>query len=203
MKITTEDKVANNKLYTEYELLRMEDGWNAGDKDNNYRKLIKIKDLTGFPLFNAAVLDVGCGTGDLSAFLRTKNIGSYTGVDIYKPALSKAKIKYPKETFLEKDILSKSLQDQKFDFTFCSGALSTNLPSDNYSFAEAMLQEMWKMTGKGLAFNILSDDDKEPDPDLFFYNLKKIIKICKQVAPESKIHIEKNSLSFQTHIYMF
>lgn len=202
-KITTKDKDINSKLYKEYEKLRMEDGWNEGDKDINYIKLIKISELTKIPLFQASVLDVGCGTGDLSAFLRMRNITDYLGIDIYSPAIDKAGIKYPKEKFILGDILENILNNKKFDFVFCSGALTTNLASDNYKFLEAMIEKMWQLTENGLAFNILSDEDREPDPDLFFYNIQKVIKICQKIAPNAKINIDKNSLSFQTHVYIY
>lgn len=202
-KISKKDKEINDQLYKEYEKLRMEDGWNEGDKDINYRKLIKISELTKTPLFESSVLDVGCGTGDLSAFLRMRNITDYLGVDIYSPAIERAKLKYPKEVFILGDILDGVISERKFDFVICSGALTTNLASDNYKFLEAIIKKMWQLTGKGLAFNILSDEDKEPDPDLFFYNIQRVIDICQQIAPKAKIHIDKNSLSFQTHVFIY
>lgn len=203
IKITRKDKEINDKLYKEYEALRMEDGWNEGDKDIAYGKLIKISELTESPLFDSTVLDVGCGTGDLSAFLRLKNISDYTGIDIYEPAIKLAKIKYPKEIFINGDILDDVLEGRKFDFVFCSGALTTNLHTDNYKFIEAMLQKMWQLSKIGLAFNLLSDEDKDPDPDLFFYNIRTVIGYCKSLTPAAKIHIEKNSVSFQTHVYVY
>jgi ubiquinone/menaquinone biosynthesis C-methylase UbiE len=203
MHITKKDKEINNKLYKEYERLHMEDGWNKGDKDIVYQKLVKITEITKHPLFNATVLDVGCGTGDLSAWLRMRNIKEYTGIDIYKPALEKAKVKYPKEDFILGDILEGVLDGNTYDFVFCSGALTTKLATDNYKFIEAMLRKMWQLTKIGLVFNFLSDEDKEPDADLFFYNINKVISMCKRIDPDAKIHIEKNHLSFQTHFYIF
>lgn len=202
-KITKKDKEINDNLYKEYEKLKMEDGWNEGDKDINYRKLVKITKLTNSSFFNSSALDVGCGTGDLSAYLRNKNIEDYLGIDIYKPAIERARVKYPKETFILGDILKDEIIDKKFDFVFCSGALTTNLKTDNYLFLRAMIQKMWSHTKTGLVFNMLTDDDKEPDPDLFFYNIDKVIKICRSIAPRAQIVIEKNPFFFQTHVYMF
>src|SRR5436853_7146734 len=44
------------------------------------------------PLGNAAVLDVGCGTGELTARLAAKYPGaSFTGVDLEEPHLERAR----------------------------------------------------------------------------------------------------------------
>ena len=203
IKITEKDKEINDKLYQEYEKLKMEDGWNTGDKNSNYHKLIKIAEYAKATYFNATILDVGCGTGDLSAFLREKNIKSYIGIDIYAPAIIKAKNKYPTEEFILGDVLNDALPRKKYDFVFCSGALTTKLATDNYEFLEAILGKMWSLTKKGLVFNMLTDEDEDPDQDLFSYNREKVIAICQKVAPSAKIQVEKNSHFFQTHIYLF
>lgn len=191
----------NNALYREYRTLKMEDGWYPGDKEDVYKRLLRITRFAKCSIKNASVADVGCGTGDLCAYLKKRRPRSYTGVDILGSAVCEARLKYPDELFFHQDILSQPFKT-KYDFVFCSGALSTKLATDNYLFLEAMIRATWKAAGKGLVFNFLLDEDSDPDPDLFFYGAKKVLEICKKIAPNALIKLEKNKDHTKANVYM-
>lgn len=195
------DKQINTRVYNQYQRLRMEDGWYGTDKIQNYKQLLHIIDLTDVGLDHRSCLDIGCGTGDLSSFVRKLGANDYLGIDIYEPAIKKARQKYPGEKFIWADFLKVNLH-RTFDFSFCSGSLSVKI-ADNYAFLEAVVRRMWKLSGTGLAFNILTDDDKLPDEDLFFYNLDSVEKICRKITRTGKIIIEKNKKRAEAHIYMY
>lgn len=200
----------NAAVYDDYYRLGIIDAWEEQDKRYNFSHLFKIADKAKEPLKGASVLDVGCGSGDIIPFLRKQRIKKYVGVDIYKPALKIARKKYPPETFLLMDILKeKSLG--RFDFVLASGALSVRLKTlDNYDFLEAMIRKMWHMTTYGLAFNMLTDEDVAPARHLFYYNIAKVKKMCKKIAPHAKIRIKRTPIDngegyeseAQIHVYM-
>lgn len=62
--------------------------------------LEKLGDISG-----KKILDIGCGNGD-SVFLLSENGADVIGVDIDEDVLNEAKVKYPKLTFLNHDIIT-------------------------------------------------------------------------------------------------
>ncbi|CAN5163374.1 class I SAM-dependent methyltransferase [soil metagenome] len=198
------EKIHNTRMYHEYHDLGMEDGWLPNNQQDNFHFMTKLMELTGIPLPGTHCLDVGCGSGDLSLFLRQRGISSYLGVDIYDISLEKARNKYPQETFLHTDILSEDLQ-QMFDYAFCSGSLTVKFKTiDNYDFLSAMIEKMWELTRIGLVFNVLTDDDTLPDPDLFFYSQEKVQKICQKIIGKSNnLFVEKTPNICQIHVYLW
>lgn len=200
-----EEKIHNVRMYQEYKDLGMDDGWLPGNQQQNFELMLKLGALSNTSFTNSSCLDVGCGTGDLSKFLKNQGVKTYLGVDIYDIALEKARNKYPSETFLHLDILSQELP-QTFDYAFCSGALTVRMKKiNNYDFLYSMVKKMWELTTVGVVFNVLSDTDQYPDPDLFFYNTRQTEKICRKIIIGKNAHLysEKTPGVDQTHIYLW
>lgn len=197
------DLLRNTEMYDEYiNDYKMDNGWHPGNQLYNFTSLLRIEEMTGFSLKQASVLDVGCGTGDLVPILKKKGISRYVGIDIYEPSLRQAKEKFPDQTFLTGDLLEDTV-NETFDYAFCSGALTVKLSVNNYDFLQNMIAKMWELTTVGVAFNILTDDDTDPDPDLFFYNPEKVIEKCLEVAPGAVIGAEKTPNLSQIHVYLY
>jgi SAM-dependent methyltransferase len=197
------DITLNTRMYDEYiREYRMKNGWAPGNQVYNFKALLRLPQMTGVPLRGKSVLDVGCGTGDLVKFLRQEKISRYIGVDIYQPSLEQARKQYPDEIFIEGDLLNNVVTDT-VDYAFCSGALTIKLSVDNYDFLEAMIAKMWELTRIGLAFNVLTDEDPEPDSELFFYNPEKVLAICHSIAPNAVLGAEETPHVAQIHVYMY
>lgn len=91
-----------------------------------------------------SLLDVGCANGELLYLLnkRFKNF-EFTGVDIRKDLLLKAKKKLGKNIeFINKDIFKNCL-NRKFDFVICSGVIGIN------DSPKKFLMNLSKMKKKG------------------------------------------------------
>lgn len=198
------DRIRNSRVYKEYEELGMVDGWIEGNKEQNFELMMKLVELSRTSLTNASCLDVGCGTGDLSAFLRKKRTEYYLGIDINDAALERAQEKYPYEQFMNADLLTQEIQEQ-FDFVFCSGTLTLALTdADNYDFLERMVEKMWSLSKKGIVFNVLTTDDPDPwDEALFFYDPARIYSICGNIVKDNNILIEHTPDVPQIHIYLW
>ena len=64
---------------------------------------------------DARVLDVGCGTGDLSIELFEKTAAQVTGIDFCRPMLTLAQAKAPRLAFIEGDALRLPFADASFE----------------------------------------------------------------------------------------
>ncbi len=203
-----QDRNINNELYSYFLTSEEFDGWDDRDKFENFRFLVRLATLANKPLRNSSVLDVGCGTGDMAGFLKDYDVTNYVGIDIFEPAIQLAKNKFPNSKFLVGDFLTKKF-GKTFDFVFCSGAISTNLHSDNYEVLESWLKRMWQISKYGLAFNFLSQERSgQYEDDLFLYDARKVIELCTRICPDAKFEVEKNRTGdsreyLQVHIYLY
>jgi demethylmenaquinone methyltransferase / 2-methoxy-6-polyprenyl-1,4-benzoquinol methylase len=84
---------------------------------------------------DAKVLDVGCGTGDLSIELFEKSGAQVTGIDFCRPMLELAQAKAPHLRFVEGDALRLPFSDAAFDCVTVGFALR-NLASVEQGLAE-------------------------------------------------------------------
>jgi SAM-dependent methyltransferase len=78
--------------------------------------------------FDCDIVDVGCGTGQLTNFLGLKSDRRILGVDYSQHSLGLAeslrdKFKLTNVRFQRENILELSLPDESFDYVFCNGVL--------------------------------------------------------------------------------
>ena len=86
----------------------------SGNADRRWRRVV-VEKLRPLLPANAQVLDVACGTGDLSIAL-FENIGTrVVGVDFCRPMLKLAAQKKPQLSFVEGDALQLPFDDAAFD----------------------------------------------------------------------------------------
>ncbi|HMG76722.1 MAG TPA: bifunctional demethylmenaquinone methyltransferase/2-methoxy-6-polyprenyl-1,4-benzoquinol methylase UbiE [Pyrinomonadaceae bacterium] len=86
----------------------------SGNIDKRWRRTV-VEKLRPLLTPGAQVLDVACGTGDLSIAL-FENIGArVTGVDFCRPMLERAARKQPRIAFVEGDALRLPFDDAAFD----------------------------------------------------------------------------------------
>ena len=193
----------NTKVYNEYEFIGMEDGWYPKNKQQNYRLMLKLPELTGIPLKGTSVLDVGSGKGDFAPILKSHGVYSYLGIDINPVILDIARQRHPDEVFLFADLLKDDVGD-RFDYVFCSGALTLLLTGmDNYDFFKQMVKRMWDLSRIGVVINVLTDEKDAINTDLFFYNPEKVYTICSEIVGDNHILIEPTPGVQQIHIYLW
>ncbi|MFN2577570.1 MAG: bifunctional demethylmenaquinone methyltransferase/2-methoxy-6-polyprenyl-1,4-benzoquinol methylase UbiE [Pyrinomonadaceae bacterium] len=104
--------------------------------DSRWRRRVVRKLVPLLPK-DARVLDVGCGTGDLSIELFEKTSACVTGIDFCRPMLQLAKAKGPFITFIEGDALRLPFADASFEGLTIAFALR-NLASIEEGLAELL-----------------------------------------------------------------
>lgn len=96
-----------------------------------------------------AILDVGCAAGGFyNIFKSYERDISYTGVDISKEMIRKARNQHPNVKFFVCKGNNLLFDDNSFDFVFCSGAVHMNL---NW---REILSECWRVAKKHCLFDL-------------------------------------------------
>ena len=102
--------------------------------DTRWRRRV-VRKLQRHLRSDAKILDVGCGTGDLSIELFEKTGAQVTGIDFCRPMLELASAKAPHVRFIEGDALRLPFADATFDCVTIGFALR-NLASVEQGLAE-------------------------------------------------------------------
>ncbi len=116
--------------------------------DKRWRRRV-VKKMQPLLAENARVLDVGCGTGDLSIALFEKTAARVVGIDFCRPMLQLAKQKAPRLKFIEGDALKLPFADCTFD------GITTGFALRNLSSVEQGLAEFKRVMTPGGCLAIL------------------------------------------------
>jgi len=106
----------------------------SANVDVKWRRRV-VKKIAPMLAPDAQVLDVGCGTGDLSIEIFEKTAAPVVGIDFCRPMLELAKKKAPQLRFIEGDALRLPFADRSFDCITIAFALR-NLSSVEEGLAE-------------------------------------------------------------------
>ena len=107
----------------------------SANVDKRWRRRV-VEKLQPLLAADARVLDVGCGTGDLSIEIFEKTAAQVVGIDFCRPMLEVASEKAPRLPFIEGDALRLPFADGFFDGVTIGFALR------NLSSVEAGLAEL-------------------------------------------------------------
>lgn len=126
------------------------------------------------------VLDFGCGTGHLLAFLRTRLAfqGEYVGYDLSAEMIAIASNKFPGIRFERRNILTQGVPED-FDHILINGTFF-NRVTDNWGLMTELLGRLFPRTRKALAFNALSTYVDFFNPGNFYVSPENIFRFCKE-----------------------
>jgi len=168
-------------------------GWAKGKQNIRFNAITEIGELK-----DSSVLDVGCGFGDLSLFLKKRKLQvKYTGVDINQKFIELPKKKYPKTTSATRDIET-NLFTKKFDWVFAIG--STN-QSGSYKYINTLLTEMFRCCKKGIAMDFLSTYVDFKKSGNFHASPEKVFQIAKRIS--KRVVIRHDYLPFEFCVYIY
>ncbi len=149
-KITAEDHARRvremfAKISPRYDLLNH---LLSANIDSRWRRRVVTR-LKPLLTNDARVLDVGCGTGDLSIELFEKTAARVTGIDFCRPMLKLAKAKAPRLAFIEGDALRLPFADASFE------GLTIGFALRNLASVEEGLRELLRVLKPGGVVAIL------------------------------------------------
>ena len=174
-------------------------GWNKGRQRVRFAAGLESLREDDF----GSVLDVGCGFGDLYAYLVERNwAGSYLGVDITPELISEARRLYENEgaRFLCQDIRTEP-PDTQYDLAISIGVFNHRLESGNLSFFESMLEIMWQSSKKVVVVDFLSDAAEIRRDELFYADPRVIYEIASKFSRRIVIDHGYMPFEFQVKIW--
>lgn len=136
-----------------------------------------------------SLLDVGCGFADLNFYLTQQNIPTqYQGIDIVEDFIVKAKVLYPKAQLSVNDLFTLDPEPNSIDYLMLSGALNYVI-DDADNKARQTIEKMFATCRKGIAFNLLDNDDQWSSSrnDLQTYNKQEVESWVKKLTSNYQI----------------
>jgi len=151
-----------SKNLPEYGIL----GWESEEAQRlRFGMLLSAVDLEG-----KALLDVGCGTGNLLEHIIRKGISvKYTGVDLLDKMIERAKSKGLAGEFIHADIFKHRIfENESFDVIYTSGIFNLDL-GNNIDFLERAVGLFLDLSRQHVVFNLLHKDSPDRE-DRYFYS---------------------------------
>ena len=131
-------------------------------------------------LRTSKVLDFGCGTGALLAYLNDDLdfAGEYVGYDLAWPAIDLARRLQPAGRFERRDVLTQGVPED-FDYILASGVFN-NRTSDGWGLMTQLLEALWPHATRALAFNALSTYVDFREDHLWYVDPGEVFAWCKR-----------------------
>lgn len=182
--------------YPDYYIL----GWESEEAQK-----LRFKQLIGdIDLNNKAILDVGCGTGNLLEYIDSqfKNF-AYTGVDVLPHMIERASQKQLNGKFICMDLFKDNpYGDKSFDVIFSSGIFNLNL-GNNQIFLLDAVDIFLNLSREAVSFNLLWDMSKDKDNKYFYFSPEEVLNTLSSKYKESwKVSIQKGYLHNDFTVYM-
>jgi len=195
-------KLYYQSLYAQHGSAPESLGWTKGKQRLRYAQLVGNVELQG-----KRILDVGCGFGDLFAFVAQHTNGnfSYTGIDAVAQFIDEASQKYsdPRASFLEGDFATYDFGDE-FDIVVASGTfnLSGGLTyKDSLESVGGLLEKMWRLSGDFAAADFLTDQVDYTEPHLVYFAPADILNRIAKFTRRFELHKEMLPFEYAVRVY--
>lgn len=129
-----------------------------------------------------SVIDFGCGYGALFDLLASEPGfagGRYVGYDLSPAMVAEAKERI---TDPRASIRQSAVAKEEADYTFVSGTFNLKLDADEEgwsSFVRDSLAHLWRLSRRGLAFNMLDVRTRKGDPLLYYGDPGEWLAFCR------------------------
>jgi SAM-dependent methyltransferase len=180
----------------------------ARDRKQQYLRFKHLVSLINIKE-NDKVLDVGCGLGDLSNYLKVNKIYcEYLGIDFIKEFIQEAsKLHSNKRTKFRKLDIYKKKFPKNYDWLILSG-LFNDKTKNSEVFMYKIIKKMYLSCKKGIVFNGLNKYVDYEDKELFYNYPDKVFKYCinnlsKYIVLKTNYQLKKNTIPFEFTIAVF
>ncbi len=140
------------------------------------------------PLAGRSLLDVGCGLGDLAAFLQERDLAvEYTGVDVLERMIDACRERLPARQFVHADIFTGGdVAPGLFDVVFCSGIFNLDL-GNNLAFLAGAIRRLLELAREHAVFNLLHARSPFKQQGYFFYDPQEVLALIPPGACDARL----------------
>jgi SAM-dependent methyltransferase len=172
------------------------------ERTTSYAKDVAFLSLTSVEGFASGmrILDVGCGTGDLYAFLEKAGYKvHYTGIDDSEELLAIARTRYPTAIFEQRDV--REPLGERYDYIFCN-----RMPSDA-SDVRDLITALFQQCDVALACSVRSAHSRAANPhlqqpsDVSYEWPSQVLDHCKTLSAHVALDHASDSTAFSVFIY--
>lgn len=166
-------------------------------QEKRFEALLALGDFDGRRL-----LDVGCGFGDLLAFLLGRGIRPiYTGLDICAPMVERCRERYPVSAgrFLVGDVLD-FRPDEPYDYVVASGIFGLDA-DDVRARIRPTIEHMFAWCRLGIAVNFLSRRTPAPAEGRVYVEPAEALELGLALSPAARIDHTYLPNDFTLHLY--
>ena len=130
----------------------------------------------------ASLLDIGCGQGDLFAWLRENEYCvDYCGVDLTPEMVSIARARFPEARFEVADLFDLDAS-YRAHHVIASGIFSTRQAAP-FDYLQAAVTHLFRFAEVSLAFNCLSTHAEHQDEGEYREDPAKVLRFCFTLTP--------------------
>ncbi len=174
------------RITPERETYDILDWGSAASQRARFGALADNVDLAG-----KSILDVGCGLGDLLAFLADRGLETnYTGVDIVAKMIAAARQRQPAGRFICADLFTAETPDEfagkKFDVVFCSGTFNLDL-GNNRRFLPRAVGRLLELACEYVVFNLLHDRADDKYDHCAYFDPAEVLTVLHPMADDIRL----------------
>jgi len=170
---------------------------NKASQDKRFAALLELGDLDG-----ARVLDVGCGFGDLLAFLQERGVSpQYTGIDICEPMIERCRERFDLDDaiFRVADVMEFA-PTEKYDYVVASGLFGLDAEGTRDRIRPT-LERMFTWAGEGMAANFLSSRSPAPAEGRIYVEPWKALEAGLSLTPAARLNHAYLPNDFTLYLY--
>jgi SAM-dependent methyltransferase len=173
-------------------------------KDERSQRLRFALLLDGLALDGRSLHDVGCGSGELLAFLREQGLAvDYRGTDLSEAMVLAARARHPGISFERADLLADELAPA--DVLVTSGLFHVKLAAseaDWGAFVRDMLRRMFALCRHAIAFNLMSDRVDFRVPELYYTSPSEMLAFCqRELARHVRLRHDYPLHEYTVHVH--
>lgn len=171
------------------------DASSADSLNLRYQCLAEITDLSG-----KSVLEVGCGFGDLGAYLIQKyERVQYAGIDISSRMIEEGRRAYP-GLHLERENVLEIKAAGRFDVVLAQGIFYL-LGNDAEAKMYRLIEKMFSLAREAVGFSTISSWSPNKDSGEFYADPAKLLEWCRKLTPWLALRHDYHQGDFTMFLY--
>lgn len=178
------------------------------DVNTRYRVMLELQKFDPQPnIVNPSLLDFGCGTAHMFEYMNQNDFQdwSYSGLDISPKFVSVCNTKFKDTKFYCLDILKNDLAIDKVDYIIMNGVFTEKRElsfDEMYEYFKQMLEKIFPLANRGVAFNTMSKAVDWERDDLFHLPIDLLASfLSKKLNRNFIIRNDYGLYEFTTYVY--